>query len=144
MGKLRLHRPSPALVVSVIALCVALGGTGYAAVVLPANSVGTKQLKKNAVTSAKVKNRSLLAADFQRGQLPGGPGEHGRQARARRVPRVRRVIRAIPGLAARKRCERSDERRRAASDATTIEPGTLGPRLRSASRVSVPPAAGTR
>ena len=73
MGNLKLHRPSPALVVAVIALCVALGGTGYAAVVLPANSVGTRQLKKNAVTSAKVKNRSLLAVDFRRGQLPSGP-----------------------------------------------------------------------
>ena len=57
MRNLRLHRPSPALVVSVMALSVALGGTGYAAIVLPANSVGTKQIKKNAVTSAKVKNR---------------------------------------------------------------------------------------
>src|SRR3954451_16676596 len=66
------HRPSPALVVSVIALSVALGGTSYAAIVLPANSVGTKQIKKNAVTSAKVKNGSLLSADFAAGQLPAG------------------------------------------------------------------------
>jgi hypothetical protein len=72
MRNLRLHRPSAALVVSVVALSVALGGTGYAAIVLPANSVGTKQLKKNAVTTAKVKNRSLLAADFKAGQLPAG------------------------------------------------------------------------
>jgi len=67
-----LRRPSPALVVSVIALVVALGGTSYAAIVLPANSVGTKQIKKNAVTSAKVKNGSLLSADFRAGQLPAG------------------------------------------------------------------------
>jgi hypothetical protein len=33
--------------------------------VLPANSVGNKQLKKNAVTAVKVKNGSLLAADFR-------------------------------------------------------------------------------
>ena len=46
----KFHRPSPALVVSVIALSVALGGTSYAAIVLPANSVGTRQIKKNAVT----------------------------------------------------------------------------------------------
>jgi hypothetical protein len=37
-----LRRPSPGLVVGLIALFVALGGTGYAAVVLPAHSVGTK------------------------------------------------------------------------------------------------------
>jgi hypothetical protein len=67
-----LRRPSPALVVSVIALVVALGGTSYAAIVLPANSVGMKQIKKNAVTSAKVKNGSLLSADFRAGQLPAG------------------------------------------------------------------------
>jgi hypothetical protein len=74
MGNLlKLHRPSPALVVSVMALSVALGGTGYAAIVLPANSVGTKQIKKNAVTSAKVKNRSLKSVDFAPGQLRAGP-----------------------------------------------------------------------
>jgi hypothetical protein len=50
-----------------------LGGVGYAAIVLPANSVGTRQLKKNAVTSAKVKRYSLLRNDFRRGQVPRGP-----------------------------------------------------------------------
>ena len=68
----KFHRPSPALVVSVIALSVALGGTSYAAIVLPANSVGTRQIKKNAVTGAKVKNGSLRKADFGAGQLPAG------------------------------------------------------------------------
>jgi hypothetical protein len=68
----KLHRPSPALVVSVIALSAALGGTSYAAIVLPANSVGTRQIKKNAVTTAKVKNGSLRLADFGAGQLPAG------------------------------------------------------------------------
>src|SRR5919198_1267152 len=66
-------RLSPALVVSIIALIVALGGTGYAAIKLPANSVGAKQLKKNAVVSKKVKDGSLLAKDFKAGQLPAGP-----------------------------------------------------------------------
>ena len=83
MRNLKLQRPNPALVVALIALSVALGGTGYAAVALPANSVGTKQLKKNAVTSAKVKNSSLVAADFKAGQLragpPGVPGAQGPQ-----------------------------------------------------------------
>jgi hypothetical protein len=35
--------------------------------------VGTSQLKANAVTSAKVKNGSLLTADFRSGSLPVGP-----------------------------------------------------------------------
>jgi len=73
---------SPSLVISVLALFVALGGTSYAALVLPKGSVGTVQLKKeavskkklkpNAVVSKKVKNRSLLAKDFKAGQLPTG------------------------------------------------------------------------
>ena len=61
-------RPSPAMVVACAALFVALSGVGYTAIVLPANSVGTKHLKKNAVTSAKVKG--LLRSDFKPGQLP--------------------------------------------------------------------------
>ena len=59
-------------VVSFLALFVALSGGAYA-LTLPRNSVGTKQLKKGAVTAAKVKDRSLLAKDFRRGQLPAGP-----------------------------------------------------------------------
>jgi len=65
--------PSPALAVSLAALAVALGGTGYAVTQLPNNSVGTAQIKNNAVTGAKVKNGSLAAADFKPGQLPAGP-----------------------------------------------------------------------
>jgi hypothetical protein len=66
-------RPSPAMVVACAALFVSLSGVGYAAMVLPANSVGPKQLKRNAVTSAKVKQYSLLRSDFKRGQVPQGP-----------------------------------------------------------------------
>jgi hypothetical protein len=60
-----------ALVVSVLAATPL--GHAAAQLVLAKNSVGTKQLKKNAVTGAKVKNGSLLAADFKAGQLPSGP-----------------------------------------------------------------------
>jgi hypothetical protein len=88
------RRPSPALVVSGIALLFALGGTSIAAVsALPANSVGPAQLKanavistkiannavtnaklgKNAVTSSKVADGSLTANDFAPGQIPAGP-----------------------------------------------------------------------
>ena len=70
-----LRRPSPAMVIACLALLVALAGTSVAAVsiVLPPNSVGTVQLKTGAVTSAKVRNGSLLRADFARGQVPAGP-----------------------------------------------------------------------
>jgi hypothetical protein len=59
-----LRRPSPALVVALVALVVAMVGTGYAAIKLPKNSVGTKQIKKNAVNGAKVKNQSLTGKDI--------------------------------------------------------------------------------
>ena len=60
-------------VVAYLALFVALGGTSYAAIRLPANSVGASQIKTNAVRSVDVKNSSLLAADFRAGQLAAGP-----------------------------------------------------------------------
>jgi hypothetical protein len=70
-------------VMSVIAVFIALGGASYAAINLPKNSVGTKQLKGksvgtkqlkgNAVNSNKVKNFSLRANDFKKGQIPSGP-----------------------------------------------------------------------
>src|SRR5437016_2402082 len=67
------RRPPAAMIVAALALFVALGGGAYAALKLPANSVGSKQLRRNAVSSAKVKNGSLKAADFAAGQLPAGP-----------------------------------------------------------------------
>ncbi len=60
----RLSRPSPALIVAIIALIISMGGTGYAAFTLPRNSVGTKQLKNGAVTAAKVKRHSLTGAQI--------------------------------------------------------------------------------
>ena len=70
----RLGKPSPAMVVACVALFLATAGTSVAVVnALPKGSVGTAQLKNNAVNSSKVKNRSLKAVDFGRGQLPKGP-----------------------------------------------------------------------
>lgn len=66
------------MAVACIALAVALGGTSYAAITLPANSVGAKQLKKNAVNSSKVKDFSLVRNDFKRGiLLKGNQGDKG-------------------------------------------------------------------
>jgi hypothetical protein len=52
-------------VVSTLCLFILLGGGAYAAAKLPKNSVGTKQLKKNAVKGPKVKNRSLTKVDIR-------------------------------------------------------------------------------
>jgi hypothetical protein len=71
MRRLQGHRPSPAMVISIIALIVALGGTSYAAFKLPKNSVGATQLKKNAVTGSKVKNNAITGSKVKDGSLTG-------------------------------------------------------------------------
>jgi hypothetical protein len=80
MRRLLSHLRSQAI--GYLALFVALGGTAYAAS-LPANSVGTKQLKTSAVTTGKIKadaittdkveNATLQAQDFASGVLLRGP-----------------------------------------------------------------------
>lgn len=65
------HRPSPAMVVALIALVVAMGGGAYAAVKLPRNSVGTPQLKKNAVTGRKIKANAVTGSKVANNSLTG-------------------------------------------------------------------------
>jgi hypothetical protein len=62
MRSIRRLVPSPAIVVACLALAVGLAGTGYAVTRLPRNSV----------TTVQVKDFSLLARDFKKGQLPAG------------------------------------------------------------------------
>ena len=57
---------------SCLALFVALGGASYAAVALPKNSVGTKQIAAGAIDNSKIKRGTLLASAFKPGQLPRG------------------------------------------------------------------------
>ncbi|MDQ6817870.1 MAG: hypothetical protein M3018_10785 [Actinomycetota bacterium] len=73
MRTARTRLPSPALIISVIALVVALGGTSYAALnSLPKNSVGTKQLKNNAVTTSKIANGAVTRGKIANGAVTGG------------------------------------------------------------------------
>jgi len=53
------------MIVAIFALVLSLGGASYASIVLPAGSVGTTQLKKNAVVGSKVKNGSLTTSDIR-------------------------------------------------------------------------------
>jgi hypothetical protein len=65
-----------------LALFVVLGGSSHAAIALPNDSVGSKQLRNGAVTGSKIRNgsitaskvkeHSLLADDFEAGQLAAG------------------------------------------------------------------------
>ena len=65
------RRLTYANVLATLALFFALGGTSYAVAQLPANSVGTKQLRTNAVTLIKINAKTRKALDGQRG--PRGP-----------------------------------------------------------------------
>jgi hypothetical protein len=83
----RLLRHARGNVVSYLALFVALGGTSYAAIKLPTNSVGARQIRSSAignaelrsasVTSSKVRDGSLLTKDSKTGQLSGALGVTG-------------------------------------------------------------------
>jgi hypothetical protein len=53
------RRPSAAIVISSAALFMSLGGVGYAAITIPRNSVGSSQLKNNAVTYKKINPGSV-------------------------------------------------------------------------------------
>jgi len=50
----------PATIIAVIALLVALSGAGYAA-----TTIGTSQIKNNAVTTAKIKNNAVTTAKIK-------------------------------------------------------------------------------
>jgi hypothetical protein len=72
------RRPSPALVISLLALFVSLGGVGYAATKITGKAIkdGTvtgKDVKNSSLSGVDVKDRSLAAKDFKAGSLPAGP-----------------------------------------------------------------------
>lgn len=84
MKALLRSRPSPALMVALLALLVALGDTGWATLSqIRPNSVGTLQLRAGAVTAPKIKtaavtsnkirNGTVRRADLAAGTLRPGP-----------------------------------------------------------------------
>ena len=72
------RRLSFANLTSLLALFIALGGASYAAIKVPANSVGTKQVKNRAITTRKLDPKALASLHGARG-LPGSPGVQGPQ-----------------------------------------------------------------
>jgi Collagen triple helix repeat (20 copies) len=68
-------------VMATIAVFIALGGGAYAAVKLPASSVGPKQLKNRAVTPRKVAPATVRLFKGQKGDqgAPGATGAQGQQ-----------------------------------------------------------------
>jgi hypothetical protein len=59
-------------IIGIVALCVALSGSAYAALSLPNNSVGSGVIKNNSLTGKDVKNGSLTKADIKKGTLLRG------------------------------------------------------------------------
>jgi len=74
----RRHLTYANVMVTLLAFVVLAGGGAYAASKLGKDSVGTKQLKDNAVKTAKVRDRTLKANDLAAGVLP--ETAHGWQA----------------------------------------------------------------
>ena len=68
-GSLLRRRPSPALVISIAALFMSLGGVGYAATQLPNGSVGTSALQNGAVTNSKLRDNSVSYKKIQAGSV---------------------------------------------------------------------------
>jgi hypothetical protein len=61
--------------IGLLALFIAIGGTSYAAVKLPRNSVGTAQLRKGAVTSSKLARS--VQSKLKKAGKPGPAGPKG-------------------------------------------------------------------
>jgi hypothetical protein len=75
----RCRRVRYADVMSTVAVFLALGGTSYA---VARNSVDTKHLKRDAVTSVKVRDGSLMPADFAGTLATGNRGPRGSEGPA--------------------------------------------------------------
>jgi hypothetical protein len=78
MKTLSFRRPSPALVISILALFVALGGSAYAATKIgtkdiKANAITAAKIKKNAVTTPKIKSNAVTGAKINEGTLGAVP-----------------------------------------------------------------------
>jgi hypothetical protein len=80
MGLLRRHL-TYANVAASLALFLALGGAAYAATQLPKNSVGTNQIRKEAVTAAKIAKKTRQQLQGQRGPA-GQQGPQGKAGKA--------------------------------------------------------------
>jgi hypothetical protein len=64
MGKLKGRRPSPALLISIIALIVALAGTAYAA-----QKINGNLIEKHTIGGGKLKHKTLTGYQINKGKL---------------------------------------------------------------------------
>lgn len=66
MSKTWAKRPSPAMIVALIALFAALGGSAYAA-----KKIGTKEIKANAITTGKIKKNAITTSKIKKEAVTG-------------------------------------------------------------------------
>ena len=71
------RRPSAPMAVSAVALFLSVGGVGYAAVTLPNNSVGTNQIRDDAVTYRKIEPDSVGAVRLAHNGVTNGKIRNG-------------------------------------------------------------------
>ncbi len=60
MRRLLRYTPSPAMIVALVALFVALGGVGYAA-----TKIGSAQIKNNSIRTQDIRNRTIRGKDVR-------------------------------------------------------------------------------
>ncbi|MFN2616379.1 MAG: hypothetical protein ABR581_04555 [Thermoleophilaceae bacterium] len=68
MRRLLRYRPSPALVISCIALFLAMGGVSWA---LATGSITTREIKNSTIRSRDIHNRTIRGKDVHRNTLTG-------------------------------------------------------------------------
>ena len=66
---MRSYRPSPSMIVAMVALFVALSGTTYAVTRIPKRSVGAAQIKKKAIRSYHIKSRQVTRTKIARSAI---------------------------------------------------------------------------
>jgi hypothetical protein len=92
-------RPSPATIISLVALFVALGGTGYAAVALaPKNSVNSASVINGSLQKADLSEKAVEDLNGDRGArgAAGPPGPQGAQGdRGREGPAIKTHVRSV-------------------------------------------------
>jgi hypothetical protein len=71
VSRKRAKLPSAEMIIAIIALIAALGGTAYAAGLAPQNSVGAKQLKGKSVTTGKIANGAVNGSHVADKSLTG-------------------------------------------------------------------------
>ena len=76
MARLR-SRLTYANVTATLALFIALGGTSYAAITLPRNSVGAKQIRPEAIGSSEIRSRAIQLKDISRRARTSLRGQQG-------------------------------------------------------------------